>query len=269
MAGLEKVPAVVRNVADDSALAIGLVENLQREDLNPIDQAQAIKRLVEMFSMTHQEIAETLGRSRAGVTTLLRLLDLPPAVMAMLADGQLDMGHARALLTLPADQQRSAAQCVVAGDLSVREVERMVKQATHPEVAAPAIDQPAIPEPPVVAESDGLWAGLKKRLGRGVGLKRQNNGRWRMNITFSDLDELRLALRAIDDTAQYLQQASPENASPEKAQLEQVRHEETRLEQASPNQALLEQAPHGQASPTHTVPERAPHGLVSIKANQG
>ena len=126
MAGLTSVPALVREVADRQALAIALIENLQREDLNPLDEATGIKRLTEEFGMTHAEAAEAVGRSRAAITNALRLLELAPPVQELVREGKLDMGHARALLALPALTQIEFAREAVARQLSVRQVEKRV-----------------------------------------------------------------------------------------------------------------------------------------------
>ncbi len=126
MAGLTSVPALVREVADRQALAIALIENLQREDLNPLDEATGIKRLTEEFGMTHAEAAEAVGRSRAAITNALRLLELAPPVQELVREGKLDMGHARALLALPALKQIEFAREAVARQLSVRQVEKRV-----------------------------------------------------------------------------------------------------------------------------------------------
>ncbi|HXF65840.1 MAG TPA: ParB/RepB/Spo0J family partition protein, partial [Burkholderiales bacterium] len=126
LAGLASVPALVREVPDRSALAIALIENIQREDLNPLEQAAGVKRLIEEFGMTHAQAAEALGRSRAGVTNLLRLLELAPPVQELVREGRLDMGHARALLALPALRQIELAREAAARQLSVRQVERRV-----------------------------------------------------------------------------------------------------------------------------------------------
>jgi ParB family chromosome partitioning protein len=135
MAGLTTVPALVREVPDRHALAIALIENLQREDLNPLDEAAGIKRLTEEFAMTHAEAAEAVGRSRAAITNALRLLELAPPVQELLRDGKLDMGHARALLALPALKQIDLAREAVARQLSVRQVEKRVAGLTPRPVA--------------------------------------------------------------------------------------------------------------------------------------
>lgn len=126
MAGLASVPALVREVPDSHALAIGLIENIQREDLNPLEQATGMKRLIDEFGMTHAQAAEALGRSRTGITNTLRLLELAPPVQELLRAGKLDMGHARALLALPALRQIELAREASAKQLSVRQVEHRV-----------------------------------------------------------------------------------------------------------------------------------------------
>ena len=126
MAGLTAVPALVREVPDRQALAMALIENLQREDLNALEEAAGVKRLIEEFGMTHVEAAEALGRSRVAVTNALRLLELAPPVQELVREGKLDMGHARALLTLPALKQVEIARIAVAKALSVRQVEALV-----------------------------------------------------------------------------------------------------------------------------------------------
>jgi ParB family chromosome partitioning protein len=126
IAGLSSVPVLVRNVPDQQALAVALIENIQREDLNALEEAAGIDRLIREFSLTHQAVADAVGKSRTTVTNLLRLLDLPPPVRELLAQGQLEMGHARALLVLPVDQQIALAREAAAEGWSVREVERRV-----------------------------------------------------------------------------------------------------------------------------------------------
>lgn len=126
MAGLTEVPALVREMPDRHALALGLIENLQREDLNPLEEAAGLKRLVEDFGMTHAEAAEAVGRSRTGITNALRLLELAPPVQELVREGKLDMGHVRALLGLPPLQQIELAREAVAKQFSVRQVEARV-----------------------------------------------------------------------------------------------------------------------------------------------
>jgi ParB family transcriptional regulator, chromosome partitioning protein len=132
MAGLNSVPALVKEIPDQQALAASLIENIQREDLNPLEEATGIQRLTQEFGLTHQAIAETLGRSRAAVTNLLRLLELAPPVRDLLAEGRIDMGHARALLALPVARQIELASEAARKGLSVREVEQRVADALKP-----------------------------------------------------------------------------------------------------------------------------------------
>ncbi len=132
IAGLEEVPALVREVPDSSALAMALVENIQRENLNPLEEAGGVQRLIGEFKLTHQEAAEAIGRSRTATTNLLRLLNLQKAVQALVFDGKLEMGHARALLALDGRQQESAAKRVADQALSVRQTERLVNAILHP-----------------------------------------------------------------------------------------------------------------------------------------
>ena len=127
-AGLATVPAVVREVSDEAAMAVALIENIQRQDLNAIEQAMGFQRLLEEFGLTHEEVATSVGRSRAAVTNTLRLLQLNPAVQRLVEGGELDMGHARALLGLPPERQPDGARKVIRGGLSVRATEHMVKR---------------------------------------------------------------------------------------------------------------------------------------------
>src|SRR5256886_1666872 len=132
IAGLAEVPALVRDVPDSSALAMSLVENIQREDLNPLEEAGGVQRLIGEFKLTHQEAAQAIGRSRTATTNLLRLLNLAKTVQALVFDGKLEMGHARALLALDGRQQESAAKRVADQALSVRQTERLVNAILHP-----------------------------------------------------------------------------------------------------------------------------------------
>jgi ParB family chromosome partitioning protein len=132
IAGLKTVPAIIRDIPDETALAFALIENIQRESLSPMDEAQALARLKDEFSMTHEEIAERVGRSRSAVTNLLRLLLLPDEVTALLRAGKIEMGHARALLSLDSGQQYETAKKIVEKGLSVREAEKIVQKIKHP-----------------------------------------------------------------------------------------------------------------------------------------
>ena len=132
MAGLTEIPVIVRNIPDEAALAIALIENIQRENLNPVEEAVALERLIKEFSMTHSQVAEAVGKSRTNVTNLLRLLSLPEEVKNMLERGQLEMGHARTLITLPEAVQLEAAEIIVSRGLSVRDTESLVRRLQEP-----------------------------------------------------------------------------------------------------------------------------------------
>jgi len=132
LAGLREVPVVIREVPDSAALAMALIENIQREDLNPLEEANGIHRLINEFKMTHQEAAEAVGRSRAATSNLLRLLNLPQTVQALVYDGKIDMGHARALLALEGRRQEDVAKRVAERGLSVRETEKLVQDILSP-----------------------------------------------------------------------------------------------------------------------------------------
>jgi len=131
LAGLSHVPVLVRSVPDNAALAMALIENIQRENLNPLEEAIGIQRLIEEFKMTHQIAADAVGRSRSAASNLLRLLKLPKAVQSLLMENKLDMGHARALLSLESSQQIMLANKIVLEQLSVREAEKLVQKKTH------------------------------------------------------------------------------------------------------------------------------------------
>jgi len=183
IAGLESVPAVVREVPDEAALGIGLIENIQREDLSPLEEANGLKRLIDEFRLTHEQVAGAIGRSRTGVTNLLRLLELAPAVQAMLLDGKIDMGHARALLALSKSRQVELAEQIAARGLSVRDAERLVQMATQP----PAAAKPAFK---LDADSRRLQEELSESLGASVHLKPRASGKGSVVIDYSSLDEL-------------------------------------------------------------------------------
>jgi ParB family transcriptional regulator, chromosome partitioning protein len=137
IAGLREIPVVLREVPDSAALAMALIENIQRENLNPLEEASGIHRLINEFKMTHQEAAEAVGRSRAATTNLLRLLNLPQSVQALLYDGNIDMGHARALLALEGRRQEELAKKVAERGLSVRETEKLVHDILDPKQKKP------------------------------------------------------------------------------------------------------------------------------------
>jgi ParB family chromosome partitioning protein len=174
----------VRDVPDQAALAIALVENIQREDLSPLEEANALQRLAEEFGLTHQEVAEAVGRSRVAVTNLLRLLELPAEIKALLQERQIEMGHARALLGLPQASQRiEAARRVVSRGLSVRETEALVRRLQG--TPAPADREPQ--RDPDVAR---LQDDLSQRLGAAVRLQQTHKGKGKLIIHYNSLEEL-------------------------------------------------------------------------------
>jgi ParB family chromosome partitioning protein len=183
IAGLERVPTIVREVPDEAALGIGLIENIQREDLNPLEEANGLKRLIDEFHLTHEQVASAIGRSRAGVTNLLRLLELAPAVQELLQDGKLDMGHARALLALPKPRQVELGSQIVARALSVREAEKLVRLA----LAAPPARRP---HATADADTRRLQEELSEALGATVQLKERGRGKGSVVIDYSSLDQL-------------------------------------------------------------------------------
>ena len=184
LAGLQQVPAVVRDVPDEAALGIGLIENIQREDLNPLEEANGLKRLIDEFKLTHEQVATAIGRSRAGVTNLLRLLDLAPAVQALVQKGAIDMGHARALLALSRQRQVEVAQQVASNGLSVRETERLVQEALRPALAA------RTKTPGLDADGRRLQEEIAESLGAAVHLKPRAGGRGSIVIDYASLDQL-------------------------------------------------------------------------------
>lgn len=189
IAGLREVPVLVRDIADEQALAIALIENIQREDLNPLEEALGLQRLIDEFGLTHQQAAEAVGRSRPGASNLLRLLQLTPVVQDLLMDGHLDMGHARALLALDGVQQVQLAQRIAQQGLSVREVERLVSLALKP--AKPV--EEAKPDRDLL----NLQESLSNTLGAVVQIRANRKGSGRLSIDFSNLDQLESILQRI------------------------------------------------------------------------
>lgn len=185
LAGLATVPVVIKDVADDAAMAIGVIENIQRENLNPIEEATALARLLREFEMTHQEVAEAVGRSRAAVSNLLRLLNLTTSVQKLLEHGDMEMGHARALLPLAQEQQLKAAQYIVEQGLSVRETEVYVRKLQQGELIAPVIRKKPI-DPDVLK----LQQALSDRLHTKVAIKQGDKGRGKVVIHYRSLEEL-------------------------------------------------------------------------------
>lgn len=185
LAGLDKVPVVVREVPDEAAIAMALIENIQREDLNPMEEAIALSRLQREFELTHQQIADAVGKSRATVTNLLRLMSLRDDVQKLLEHGDIEMGHARALLSLAPELQVSTAQQVVSKGLSVRQTESLVRKLLE-----------AKPEPKadetVTADADikRLQDSLAEKVGAPVLIQHTVKGKGKLVFTYNSLDEL-------------------------------------------------------------------------------
>ena len=185
LAGLDQVPVIVREVPDEAAMALALIENIQREDLSPVEEAAALKRLVDEFGLTQKQVAETVGKSRTTVTNLLRLLQLEGEVRELLEQGALEMGHARALLTLEAPDQLRIARAVVDKGLSVRQTEALARAAAEP--ARPATPKPAAEADP---DTERLERRLSEQVGAPVSIKRGSGGAGQLVIRYSSLDEL-------------------------------------------------------------------------------
>ena len=185
-AGLREIPAVVRQVPDDAAIAIALIENIQRENLNPLEEGRALERLISEFGLTHQQAADAVGRSRAAVSNLLRLLELPPEVCERLEKRELEMGHARALLGLPQRRQQVEVAALVAGKgLSVREAEGLVRRMIEPAKSA-AESAPVAIDPNIQQLEDEL----AEKLGALVSIEHARAGHGRLVIRYHSLDEL-------------------------------------------------------------------------------
>lgn len=187
IAGLAEVPVVVRDVADQAALAMALIENIQRENLNPLEEATGIQRLIDEFKLTHQEAADAVGRSRTGTTNLLRLLNLEPAVQQLLMEGRIDMGHARALLALEGTRQKELARKVDREGCSVRETEELVQAILNPKVkSAPS-------RPRIDRDTARLQEEVSERLGTTVEIRAGKKGAGKLIVDYmshAHLDEL-------------------------------------------------------------------------------
>lgn len=182
LAGLTEVPVLIRIIEDEQALAMALIENIQRENLNPLEEAQGLQRLIDEFGLTHQQAADAVGRSRPAASNLLRLLQLTAPVQEMLMTGLLDMGHARALLPIAGGQQVGLAQRIVQKGLSVREAERLVQQLLNP------------PKPAIEKKQDQdllrLQEELSDHFGANVAISSNKKGAGKVTIEFNGLDQL-------------------------------------------------------------------------------
>lgn len=190
-AGLDRVPVVVRELSDEDAMVIGLIENLQREDLNPIEEARGMQRLIEEFTMTHQQVADSVSRSRAAVSNLLRLLSLQAEVSSLLEQGQLDMGHARALLSLDEVMQHKAAKQIIKGGMSVRQAEQLVRRLQEEQANPVSKVKEKDPDVRHLEES------LSEKLGTHVEIKVGNRGKGKLIIDFHGNDVLQGILEKI------------------------------------------------------------------------
>lgn len=184
LAGLHEIPVVLRQIDDQTAMCMALIENIQREDLNPLEQAQGLSRLLDEFDMTHEGIADAVGRSRSTVTNLLRLLELDSRVKNMLVEGKLEMGHARALLTLPAAKQAAMASKIVSQGLSVRATEALVRKGgAGGKKSSP---KKASKDP----DTQRLENELGEKLGASVNIRHSKGGKGVLEIAYNSLDEL-------------------------------------------------------------------------------
>lgn len=185
LAGIDKIPAVIRDVPDEAAIAMALIENIQRENLNPMEEAMALKRLQDEFELTHAEVAQAVGKSRTTVTNLLRLIALNDDVKTLLEHGDLEMGHARALLTLDADAQRDIAKQIVAKGLSVRQTETLVRSYQEQKIKTKS-------QEPAKASADirQLQDKLSDTLGAEVLIQHSAKGKGKLVINYNSLDEL-------------------------------------------------------------------------------
>ena len=184
IAGLQEIPSIVRDVPDQIAASVALIENIQREQLNVLEEAQSLYRLIHEFEMTHQDVATAIGRSRAGVTNLLRLLELDGAVKNMLESGDLEMGHARALAGLPISMQSQTARKIAAIGMSVRQAEKFVQELRSPKKAEPRPKNAIDPNVKQLQES------LAERLGASVVIRHGGDGKGSLLINYNSLDEL-------------------------------------------------------------------------------
>jgi ParB family chromosome partitioning protein len=202
LAGLSTVPVIVRELDDQSALAVALIENLQREDLNPIDQARSMARLVEEFDLTHDEIAKALGRSRASVTNFLRLLDLADDVKRAIVNGTIDMGHARALLALDPARQVAMVRKIERLDWSVRRVEKAVKTL----IATPAGG--ADGNSMIDLQTRWLQDQLARELGEKISIRPGTNDDYVLQIAFGDLAKLEATLQRLQELVVQIREAA-------------------------------------------------------------
>jgi ParB family chromosome partitioning protein len=188
---LHEIPCIIKNVADEAAVAIALIENIQREDLNAMEEAVALQRLLQEFELTHQQVADAVGKSRTAISNLLRLNGLTEEVKRLLEHGDIDMGHARALLALEGDQQIDLARSVAAKGLTVRDTEKLVKKYLTP----PSDTKLTVADPDVTR----LEQHLSERLSAGVKIQSNKKGQGKLVISYASLDELEQIVKHIAD----------------------------------------------------------------------
>ena len=183
LAGIHEVPVLIRDISDQAAMALGLIENIQREDLNPLEEAEALNRLLKEFKMTHQQVADSVGKSRTTITNLLRLMDLQERVKNCLQDGSIEMGHGRALLGLQGQLQVQAAERIMAQGLSVRATEKLVRG-----LQAKGTDErkTVVTDPDIIA----LQTRISEKLGARVSIQHKPSGKGRLVIRYNTVDEL-------------------------------------------------------------------------------
>ena len=191
LAGLEHVPALVRELPDEATIAVALIENIQRENLNPLEEANAIQRLIDEFTMTHDQVANVLGKSRANISNLLRLLALPDEIKSLIVGRKLEMGHGRALLSLTRDHQIRAANSIMAKGLSVRQTEQMVRLLhSRKQAAVPTVD----------AQLVDLQKRFIRYLGTSVKIKEGRNGHGKLIIKYKNWSQLESFLGKLDES---------------------------------------------------------------------
>jgi ParB family transcriptional regulator, chromosome partitioning protein len=195
LAGLTRIPAVVKDVSDEQASAMALIENIQREDLNPLEEAFALQRLKDEFNLTQQQVADAIGKSRVAVTNLLRLLNLAPPVRDMLQSGAIEMGHARALLSLTSLDQERLAHEVANRHLSVRQTEALVRQRLEGSASGNGGAGRNAPAPPRDRDTARLEQELSERIGAPVRIVHSTSGRGQLQISYTNLDELQGILK--------------------------------------------------------------------------
>jgi ParB family chromosome partitioning protein len=183
LAGLEQIPVIIRDVSDEATIAMSLIENIQREDLNPMEEARALKRLLEEFELTHQQVATAVGKSRTAVTNYLRLMSVNADVSRMVEHGDLEMGHARALLSLADDQQKRAALEIIQKNLNVRQAESLVQRMLRPKNVAQTSHQED-------RETRILQEKVSEKIGQPVLIKHTTKGKGKLMISYNSLEEL-------------------------------------------------------------------------------